>query len=119
MSHIYIFATIIFTVTSQLIIKWRMSLFGRLPEKSIAKIKFLLKALIDPFVIIAILFTLLAGMTWMAAMTKFEISYAYPYIGLAFILILILSSFFFHEAISINKVTGLILIIAGIIVSSR
>ncbi|MBT5398975.1 hypothetical protein HOL24_00375, partial [bacterium] len=34
--------------------------------------------LLNPYIIISLILTLLAGVTWMIAMTKFEISYAYP-----------------------------------------
>jgi multidrug transporter EmrE-like cation transporter len=55
----------------------------------------------------------------MAAMTKFELSYAYPFMSLAFVLVLGLSAVFFQEAITMPKVLGLSLIILGIIIGSR
>jgi multidrug transporter EmrE-like cation transporter len=55
----------------------------------------------------------------MAAMTKFELSYAYPFMSLAFVLVLILSAIIFREPLSVAKVTGLALVVAGIILSSR
>ena len=119
MAHLYIFGTILLTVTSQLIMKWRMSLKGAMPEGYFDKIIFLLQALFDPFVFISIVLTFLGGLSWMAAMTKFDISYAYPFISLSFILILVLSPVFFTETITTQKVLGLIFIIVGIIISSR
>jgi len=55
----------------------------------------------------------------MAAMTKLELSYAYPFMSLAFVLVLFLSAILFHEAVTVPKVLGLLLIIAGLIVASR
>jgi multidrug transporter EmrE-like cation transporter len=63
--------------------------------------------------------TFLGGLCWMVAMTKVELSYAYPFIGLVFVLILICSSALFHEAITVSKVIGVLLVIAGILVASR
>jgi len=119
MSHVYVFATIIFAVTSQLIIKWRMSLLGSLPAGFSRKAVFLFSALFDPYVVLSILLTFLGGLSWMAAMTRFEISYVYPFISLSFILILVLSAFFFNEPVTANKIIGLVFIVAGIIISSR
>jgi multidrug transporter EmrE-like cation transporter len=61
----------------------------------------------------------LAFLCWMAAMTKFELSYAYPFMSLAFVLVLILSAVVFQEAITLPKMVGLALIVAGIIVGSQ
>ena len=52
-------------------------------------------------------------------MTKFELSYAYPFTSVGFVLVLILSAVFFHEAITIPKVIGMVLIVAGIIIGSQ
>ena len=49
----------------------------------------------------------------MAAMTKFEISVAYPFMSLAFVLVLLLSALFFQEPITLGKVLGMILICAA------
>jgi multidrug transporter EmrE-like cation transporter len=55
----------------------------------------------------------------MAAMTKFDLSYAYPFMSLNFVLVLMLSAFFFGEPITPSKLIGLFLIIGGIIVGSQ
>ena len=60
-----------------------------------------------------------ALLCWLAAMTKFELSYAYPFMSLAFVLVLIFSAVLFHEAVTVPKVLGVVLIMAGIIVASR
>ncbi len=56
---------------------------------------------------------------WLAAMTKFELSYAYPLMSLAFVLVLIFSAFLFHEPVTAPKVLGILLIMLGIFVASR
>ena len=55
----------------------------------------------------------------MAAMTRFDLSYAYPFTSLSFVLVLALSVHLFNEPVSLPKVLGLALIISGIIVGSR
>jgi multidrug transporter EmrE-like cation transporter len=55
----------------------------------------------------------------MAEMTKFELSYAYPLMSGAFVLFIIFSVFLFQEAVTWQKIAGLILIVSGIIISSR
>ena len=115
MSYIYLFGTIFFTVYGQLILKWRIVKYGALPEVLTDKLFFLFKLLFDPFIFSGFISAFVASFFWMAAMTKMDLSYAYPIIvgGLA-----IFTSFaaviLFRESISLYKVTGLMLIVLGI-----
>jgi len=119
MGYFYIFATIFFTVYGQLILKWRISTVGILPNDSIDKIYFLFNLLLDPFIVSGFLSAFIASFFWMATMTKFELSYAYPFMSGAFVLVFLFSIIFLNEVITWQKVIGLLLIILGIIVSSR
>ena len=62
---------------------------------------------------------LLAVVSWMAAMTKLELSHAYPCMSLAFILVLVASAFFFHEPVTGSKIVGIALICLGIAIGSQ
>lgn len=119
MSHIYIFMTILFTVYGQLVIKWQVNSVGSIPTESIEKIWFILRLLLNPWIISGLLAAFVAAIFWMAAMSKFPISYAYPFMSLAFVLVLILSNLFFKEPITIGKSIGMGLIVLGIIFGSK
>ncbi len=119
MAHLYIFGTIFFTVYGQLVIKWRIPNYGHLPEESMAKIVFLLKLFLDPFILSGFVSAFVASLCWMAAMTKFELSYAYPFMGLTFVVVFLSSVFLFSESVTLYKVLGLALIVLGIVISSR
>lgn len=119
-NHLYIFLTVIFAVLSQLIIKWKMSAFtfsdyDTLPEKFV----FAFSMLINPYIVASLILTLLSGLSWMIAMTKFDISYAYPFTTLGFVFIFVLSALLFNEPVTWQKTIGLVLIVSGIIISSR
>lgn len=113
-SHIYIFSMIFFTVYSQLIIKWKSSLLNDLPIDNLDRIIFIIKVLLNPWIISSIMATLFAGISWMLAMSKFEIGYAYPWISLNFILMLLFGVLLFGEQLTISKVIGTVIIIFGI-----
>lgn len=119
MGYLYIFGTILFTVYGQLILKWRIVKYGTLPEALSEKIIFLFKLLFDPFIFSGFAAAFIASFFWMAAMTKFDVSYAYPFMSGAFVLVFLFSVFLFNEPITWQKLLGLLLIIAGIIVTSR
>ncbi len=119
MGYFYIFGTIFFTVYGQLIIKWRMPNYGHLPEGSTEKIVFLLKLFLDPFILSGFVSAFLASMFWMAAMTKFELSYAYPFMGLTFVIVFLFSTFFMGENFNLYKLVGLSLIVIGVIITAK
>ena len=119
MGYLYIFGTIFFTVYGQIILKWRINGVGSLPENFTDKIFFLLKLLFDPWIFSGFIAAFIASLFWMAAMTKFDISYAYPFMSSAFVLVFLLSVILFHEPITWQKIIGLLLIVAGITVTSR
>jgi multidrug transporter EmrE-like cation transporter len=117
--YFYIVGTILFTVYGQLILKWRITNYGALPDMLQDKIFFLFKLLFDPFIFSGFIAAFVASFFWMAAMTKLELSFAYPFMSTAFVLVFLFSIFLFHEVITWHKIVGLLLIVAGIIVTSR
>jgi len=119
-NHIYIFLTIFFAVSSQLIIKWKMSEFSLSEYESMSeKFIFAFTMLFNPYIMISLTLTLLSGLSWMIAMTKFDISYAYPFTTLGFVFIFLFSALFFNEPVTWQKSIGLVLIVVGISISSR
>ncbi|GGE34136.1 transporter [Pullulanibacillus camelliae] len=119
MGYIYILGTIAFTVYGQLVLKWRMNRVDTLPPGLLEKLFILFKMIMDPFVFSGLAAAFLASLFWMAAMTKFELSYAYPFMSLSFLAVFILSIVLFHEALTWQKGIGLACVILGIAISSQ
>jgi multidrug transporter EmrE-like cation transporter len=119
MGYVYIIGTIFFTVYGQLVIKWQMAQTSGLPALFSDKVIFLLSMFMNLWVVSAFASAFLASLCWMAAMTKFDLSFAYPFMSTSFILVLVLSGFFFHEPVSLPKLIGICLITVGIVVSAQ
>jgi len=119
MGYLYIGITIFFTVYGQLVLKWRVRLRGDFPSGLIEKFLFLLKLFNDPWILSCFFAGFLAALGWMAAMTKFELSHAYPFTSVSFVFVLLLSGFVFHESITLPKLLGVMLIMTGIIVGAK
>jgi len=119
-NHFYILLSISFAVVSQLIIKWKMSSFSyNAYETWQEKYTLAFSMLLNPYIILSLFLTLLAGVTWMIAMTKFEISYAYPFTILGLVFVTIFSILFLGENINIYKIIGIMLVLLGIFIISR
>ena len=119
LNYLYIAATIAFTVYGQLILKWRIAHFGSLPAGVLEKLKFLVALVFDPYIFSGFLAAFLDSLAWMAAMTKFELSHAYPFMSLNFVVVLLLSGWLLNETMTTQKFLGVFLIVVGTIVAAR
>jgi len=117
--YLYIAGTIVFTVYGQLILKHRIVRFGPMPHEVWDKFRFLIGLLFDPLIFSGFLAAFLASLSWMAAMTKFDLSHAYPFMSLNFVIVLFLSAWLLSEPMSFAKAFGVALIVAGTIVAAR
>jgi multidrug transporter EmrE-like cation transporter len=116
---IYILITIFLTVYGQLVFKWRMDMKGSIPNGSMGKLQYIFWAYLDPWIISGFLAAFLASVFWAITLTKFDLSFAYPFTSLSFVLVLFLSAFLFKEPLTISKLFGVLLIFGGLIVISR
>jgi len=118
--YLYILGTVVFTVYGQLIMKWRIVQFGALPDGFLDKLLFLIKLVFDPYIFTGFVAAFVAALFWMAAMTKFDISFAYPLITAGLTLTtVIMAILLLHEPITINKTLGVMLIMSGVIIMVR
>ena len=119
LDYLYIAATIGFTVYGQLVLKWRIRNYGALPDDMYPKFKFLVSLLFDPAIVSGFAAAFLASLAWMAAMTKFDLSHAYPFMSLNFIVVLLFSGWLLSEPLSVQKVVGVAMIVIGTVVAAR
>ena len=115
-AHFFAIATPILASLSQIIIKWQILTAGQLPVGLPAKILFLCQFLLRPWVLLSLTVTFLSGITWIIAMSKLEISTAYPYVAATFVIVPLAGVLLFGEHFSMGKVIGSCLVLLGIIV---
>ncbi len=121
MRYFYIFGTLFFTIYGQLILKWRLgNLSFLLPQGNILeKLVSLLKLIFDPYIFSGFASAFIASLFWMAAMTKFQITEAYPFMSLAPAIVFLLGIWLLGETFTWGKVIGLVLIIIGVIITVK
>ena len=119
-SYIYIAGTLLFTVYGQLMLKWRLkSLSFVLPEGLVNKLVSLIKIIFDPYIFSGFAAAFLASLFWMAAMTKFEITKAYPFMSLAPALVFLFGVSLLGEEFTWGKLFGLFFIMVGIFITVK
>ena len=119
MSYAYVACTIVLMVCAQLVIKWQVTAVGAFPAGTSDQLWFLARLLVNPWIVLALAASLLAAVAWMAALTKLDLSHAYPFTSIAFVLVMVASALFFNEPLTAPKIAGIALICAGIVVGSQ
>ncbi len=115
-AHLFAIAAPILASISQIIIKWQTNQVSSFPDEFTDKVWFIADFLLRPWVLFAMLATFASGVSWIIAMTKLDLSYAYPYVAATFIIVPLLAILLLGESISTGKIIGGILILSGIAV---
>ncbi|MET0229479.1 MAG: hypothetical protein ABW186_00945 [Rhodanobacteraceae bacterium] len=115
-SNAFLLLYIALTTASQLIMRWQVT--AAAPAAG-SRVGFIVSMLLTPWVWAAILATFLAGLAWMLALTRFELTYAFPFTGVTFALILLAGAFLFGEHVGPGRIAGTLLVLVGLIVIVR
>lgn len=119
MSYFFIALTIAFTVAGQLVLKMGMLGIGGMPTAVADWPSFFLKALLDPLVVGGLVLAVAAALSWMAAVSRSDLSFAYPFMSLAVVLVLALSGLVLGESVPITRWIGVAIVCLGILVAAR
>ena len=109
---------IVFTVYGQIAAKVATRQIGPLPPTWEGRLAYLGQVLINPYFISCFVAATLAALSWITALTGLELSRAYPFMSLNFVLVLVLGAVVFGESITPAKVAGVVLIVTGVIVGT-
>lgn len=112
-------ATILLTTYGQLVLKWQVTTPAAPPFHFMENWPAIIVLILRPWVISALGAAFLASLCWMAAMSRLELSKAYPFMALNFLLVGLLAIPLFGEAMTRPKIIGLFLVITGLAVISR
>jgi len=75
--------------------------------------------LTEVFVLLGIFLYLISTIFWLAALSRVDLSYAYPMISIGYVLVLVLSWAIFNERLAFIRIAGVILICFGVLLVSR
>jgi drug/metabolite transporter (DMT)-like permease len=111
MNFLYVVGCVVFTVLGQLLIKQ-----GAMQVKDGGS---LLATATNPFIIGGLLSALVAAASWIKALQYYEMSWAYPFMSVSFLLVALLSALVFGEHIKATQWAGLAVVLLGLFVGSR
>jgi drug/metabolite transporter (DMT)-like permease len=119
-----IFTSLLITIVTmafgQVLVKKGMLNAGPVPSGSTDIVMFLLKNMTtNPHIIGGLLLAVFSTGGWMITLSKAELSFAYPFMSLAFPLVLVLSGFFLGESIPLMRWIGLAVVLLGLYFISK
>ena len=117
---LYIISSVSLSAFAQIVLKMGMSnakvqndlvIAGNLFEK-------LFIALTNVYVVAGISMYLLSMILWLVVLAKIDVSVAYPFVGLGFIITMVLGFLLLNEQISTMRVMGTVLVVCGVLMVS-
>jgi drug/metabolite transporter (DMT)-like permease len=75
---------------------------------------FLIRALLTPWVVVGFALYVTGAVLWLVVLGRADVSYAYPFVSLGFVLTAAYAYFWLHEAITPGRILGIVLISAGV-----
>jgi len=116
-NYILLGTSILLAVTGQLLMKRGMMLFGTFPASQLlAKV---IPMFLNPWVFFGFAAFGLSSIFWLVVLSRMELSFVYPMVSAAYVLVAIFSFFFFKENVTLIRWAGIAVIILGVYLISR
>lgn len=120
LTYILIGITVCVSVAGQYLLKIGMGAVGKID--SIGQLltgSTLFKMLTTWQIPVALVLYAAGAFLWMVVLSREDLNFAYPFIGLTYILILVVGHFALGEAITTPRVMGTLLVAVGVVVVAR
>ena len=116
---LYILVSVFFSTVGQLLLKGGMNKLGSVTLSLNGLIPTLWRMAINPGVFFGLALYLVGPIFWLAALSRVDLSYAYPFASLSYVVMLLASWMMFDEKITLARIVGTIVICIGVLVIYR
>ena len=114
MKMLLIGLTSIFTVIAQIILKYgQHTLYWPLAYTPIELMRLIWFSLTNNYVLASLLSTITASVCWLLTIQVVPLSRAYPFMGINYVVVYVLSLFLFGETINLYSTFGMVLVVIG------
>ncbi|MCL6473241.1 MAG: EamA family transporter [Firmicutes bacterium] len=119
-SLILIFTSLSLALGGQFLLKSGMNQVGRIGGGDMAYYKAMLfKTFINPYVLAGLLFYALSSVLWLIVLSRVDLSFAYPFVGIGYIIVMFIAWRYLNEPVSAIRFAGAFLIALGVVLISR
>ena len=110
---------VLLNAVAQLLLKQGMLLIGSLEMTVSALTAAAPKLLASPFIWAGLLSYVVSVAVWLIVLSRVDVSYAYPMVGLGYVFATAVAWGVFHENVSAMRVLGMLVVCAGIYIIAR
>ena len=114
-----ILISVFLAVVGQLLLKMGMLRVGKFSFNISTMVHQYIRILLNPFIIAGLIGFFISMLIWLYVLSRMELSFAYPFVALNYVLILLGSYFLFKETITVYKMIGVVVIIVGVYLVAR
>lgn len=108
-----ILATVTTNALSQLCLKKGMLLVGEFQFSPAVIVQFLPKVILNPFIVLGLTTMVFSMGLHLMVLSRVDISFAYPFLSISYVLVLVAGYFLFNEPVNLSRVFGVALICLG------
>ena len=117
--YFYLGVALSLAVYFNIVLKFYLNSAGNIPS-GIDFVLFCLKfVFLNPWGISCLASVFLCAGLWFAIVSRFDLSYIFPFMSLNFVLVTLLSIVILHEPFTWNKIIGVLFIVTGIFIVGR
>ena len=119
-SVLLIFLSISIAVAGQILLKIGIDRIGASGFGSVRAFAGFFSSIIrSPMVLTGLFLYFISAAIWLVVLSTVDLSFAYPFIGITYVLVLILSKFILKEEVNPIRWIGAFIITAGVVIISR
>ncbi len=119
MNYTIIFTSVFLNAIAQVCLKKGMIIIGKFNLLEVDYINLGFNIIKNPFLLLGFLCYGLSIVIWMFALSRVEVSFAYPFLSIGYILVMIFGYYFFNEIINLWKIFGVSFILAGVLMIAK
>lgn len=116
---VYILISVLGGAIGQILLKTGMSQMGPLTLSVNQLFHILWRMTTNPFVVVGLGVYVMGTVFWLSALSRVDLSYAYPFASLSYIVMLVASILIFKENITLLRLVGTLVVGLGVLLISR
>lgn len=116
---IVILVSVVLTVAGQMLWKIGANQVGQISITFDNCLSSTIKLFTNLWVVLGCLIFIVSSILWVVALTSENLSYVYPFLGLGYVLIALVSWLFLKESIGLLRLTGMLLVCIGVILVAK
>lgn len=119
MMFLLILLGVLLNAAAQLLLKAGMTSIGHFQFSWANVVPIGLKVMVTPPIVAGLFSYVISVGVWLLVLSRVQVSYAYPMLSIGYIVNAVAAYYLFGESLSVMRVTGIFIIIAGVYLISR